>query len=89
MSAEQAFEVREKLASLEASLLEGTPGMAGLLREIHGHLKKDPDIVTLLSEEECSILVRGLKKQTSTSIATTTLKKKGGKALRATTTADL
>lgn len=86
---DQAFEVREKLASLETALLEGTPGMAGLLREIHGNLKKDPDIATLLSEEECSILVRGLLKQTSVSIATGVVKKKGGKALKATTTADL
>ena len=66
----QAFQVKEKLASLEAALLEGTPNMPQLLREIHRELKADPDTVTLLSEEECSILVRGLKKQTATEIAT-------------------
>jgi hypothetical protein len=66
---DQAFEVREKLAQLEASLLAGTPNMPVLLRDIHRTLKADPDVVTILSEEECNILVRGLKKQTATEIA--------------------
>lgn len=71
----QAFEVQEKLAQLEQALLANTPTMPTLLREIHRTLKNDPDIVTLLSEEDCSILVRGLKKQTATEIATTANKK--------------
>ena len=78
---DQAFEVREKLAQLEASLLEATPNMPSLLRDIHRTLKADPDVVTILTEEECSILVRGLKKQTATEIATTSLKKGGKKAM--------
>lgn len=86
---DQAFEVREKLASLEQSLLDGTPNMATLLRDIHRTLKADPDVVTLLSEEDCSILVRGLKKQTATEIATTATKKKGGKSLKNMTVGDL
>ena len=71
---DQAFQIKEKLASLEAALLEKTPGMPTLLRDIHSHLKKDPDLVTLLSEEECNILVSGLKKQTATEIATAAIK---------------
>jgi len=86
---EQGFEVREKLANLEAALLEGTPNMANLLRDIHRQLKADPDVVTILSEEECSILVRGLKKQTATEIATTAIKKAPKKALKNLTVADL
>lgn len=85
----QAFEVREKLAQLEAQLTEGTTNIATLLRDIHRTLKNDPDVVTILSEEECSILVRGLKKQTSTEIATTATKKKGSKAMSKMTLADL
>lgn len=85
----QAFEVREKLAQLEAGLLETTPNIAVLLRDIHRNLKADPDVVTLLTEEECSILVRGLKKQTSTSIATTAAKAKPKKSLKSMTLADL
>jgi hypothetical protein len=86
---DQAFEVREKLASLEQQLLAGTPGMATLLRDIHSSLKKDPDVVTLLSEEECSILVRGLKKQTATEIATKATKSKPKKAMSKMTVSDL
>ncbi len=89
MSTDQAFEVREKLASLEAALLAGTPGMPTLLRDIHRSLKADPDVVTLLSEEECSILVRGLKKQTATEIATKAVKKGGSKAMSKMTVSDL
>ena len=77
----QAFEVQEKLASLEDMLVKGTPNIATLLRDIHRQLKSDPAVVTLLSEEECSILVRGLKKQTSTEIATSA-KAKPKKAMK-------
>jgi len=86
---DQAFEVREKLASLEAALLSGTPDMPSLLRDIHRTLKADPDVVTILSEEECSILVRGLKKQTATEIATKAVKKGGKKAMSKMTVGDL
>lgn len=85
----QAYEVREKLAQLEADLLSATPNIAVLLRDIHRNLKADPDLVTLLSEEECSCLVRGLKKQTATSIATYANKAKPKKALSKMTLADL
>ncbi len=73
---DQAYEIKQKLAELENALLEKLPGMPTLLRDIHRQLKKDPEIVTLLSEEECGILVEGLKKQTSTAIATSALKTK-------------
>lgn len=84
----QAFEVREKLAQLEAALLSNTPNMATLLQDIHRTLKSDPDVVTLLSEEDCSILVRGLKKQTNTEIAVAAIKKKPKKAMSKMTTSD-
>ena len=70
-----------ELAQLEAGLLEVVPNIATLLRDIHRNLKSDPDLVTILTEEECCILVKGLKKQTSTSIATTAKKKAPKKAL--------
>lgn len=85
----QAYEIKEKLAELEQSLLNKTPNMPTLLRVIHSQLKKDPAIVTLLSEEECSILVQGLKKQTSTEIAVAAVKKGGKKAMSKMTVADL
>lgn len=85
----QAYQIREKLASLEHALTSQLPGIATLLRDIHSNLKKDPDLVTILSEEECNILVRGLEKQTSTVIATAALKSKPKKSLKKMTTADL
>lgn len=86
---DQAYIVREKLAQLDSLLETAAPGMPTLLREIHQILKKDPDMVTLLSEEECNIVVRGLKKQTATEIATAAVKKGAKKALSKMTVADL
>jgi hypothetical protein len=88
-STDHAFEVREKLAQLEQALLDKTPNMPVLLRDIHRTLKADPDVVTILSEEECSILVRGLSKQTATAIATKAVKKAPKKALSKLTVDDL
>ena len=85
----QTFEIKEKLASLEAALLEAQPNLATLLRDIHRKLKADPDLVTILTEEECSILVRGLKKQTSTEIAGSAIKKSPKKAISKVTIDDL
>lgn len=75
----QAYQIKEKLAELEAALLEATPTMPGILREIHGQLKKDDSLVSILSDDECAILVNGLKAQTSTIIAASALKKGVGK----------
>ena len=85
----QAFEIQEKLAGLEAALTSSTPGISTLLRDIHVNLKRDPDVVTLLSEEECGILVAGLKKQTATEIATSALKSGKKKSLKQMTISDL
>lgn len=84
----QAYEIQEKLAMLEQALLEKLPTMPNLLRDIHRQLKKDPEVVTLLTEDECAILVQGLKKQTSTTIATAAIKNKS-KAQSKMTVADL
>lgn len=74
------FQVQEKLLGLEEALLKTTPNMATLLRDIHRQLKNDPDCVSLLTEQECNILAEGLKKQTSTELATKVVKKKPKKA---------
>ncbi|RLE97816.1 MAG: hypothetical protein DRJ63_08590 [Thermoprotei archaeon] len=84
-----AFEIKEKLANLEQALLEASPNMATKLRDIHRNLKADESLVSLLSEEECSVLVRGLKKQTATEIATSVVKRKPKKAMAKMTLADL
>lgn len=85
------FDIKSKLALLEESLLAANPNMPVVLREIHSILKKDPEVVTILSEEDVSLIVRGLKKQTNTEIATKVAKKKMGskKALSKITVDDL
>ena len=87
---DQVYVIKEKLAMLDDSLKENLPNMATILRDIHTQLKDDPDTVTLLSEEECNILVEGLKAKTQTVIATAALKSsKAKKALKKTTLEDL
>jgi len=72
-----AQQVQEQLANMEAQLKQATPNISTLLRTIHQQLTKDPEIVTLLSEEECQVLVNGLKEHTQIEISTVAAKKKG------------
>lgn len=85
----QAYEVREKLAMLEKELVKATPNIKGLLREIHRELKTDPELVTILTDEQCRTLIRGLKKQTAVEISTKVLSKTPKKAMNKMTVADL
>lgn len=84
-----ADQVREKLLDLETRLQQAVPNIKTVLKDVHSILKNDPDCVTLLSDEECAILVRGLKKQTATEIATAAASSKPKKSLKSMTTADL
>ncbi len=81
MAIDQAFIIKEKLASLEESLLSAAPGLPTLLRDIHSQLKQDVSLVTMLTEEECNLIVQGLKKQTATEIAVAALKAPRKKSL--------
>ena len=85
----QTSEIHTKLASLQEALLSASPNMPTILRDIHRNLKSDPALVTVLTESEVAIIVRGLKKQTSTEIATQKIKKKPKKALSKMTLDDL
>lgn len=69
-------ELQMKISSLQAAIHSAHPTMPILLKEIHTILKNDPTNVTLLSEEEISVIVSGLKQQTKTEITQSTLKKK-------------
>lgn len=86
---DQTFIVKEKLAMLEEALNQNLPGISTALRDIHTVLKKDPDVVTILTEEEVSVLVRGLKKQTNTEIAVSAIKTGTKKSLKKLTVNDL
>jgi len=84
-----AEQVRENLTEMEEQLNTTTPNLATLLRTIHTQLKKDPEIVTILTEEECNILMSGLKEFTKIELATKALKSTPKKSLKQTTLADL
>jgi len=62
-------EIQMKIAELQEALLSAHPTMPLLLREIHKKLQADPAQVTLLSEEEISVIVSGLKLQTNVELA--------------------
>lgn len=84
-----ADQVKEKIAHLEELLTSQIPSYPTALRDIHALLKKDEEIVTLLTEEEIAVIVTGLKKQTNTVINTAAKKAAAGKSLKSMTLADL
>jgi uncharacterized protein with gpF-like domain len=88
MSNEQSYQIKEKLAQLESLLTSQNPEISTILRDIHRNLKADPDLVTILTEQECAVLVSGLKKQTQTEISTV-VAKKAKKDLKTTDLLDL
>lgn len=69
-----SFDLQEKITSLQESILEKHPRMPTLLREIHIALRKQPENVIILSEEEIGTIVRGLEIQTNTFLAETVSK---------------
>lgn len=58
---DNVFDIKEKIAQLEKHLLDSHPLIPVLLRTIHSQLKADPEIVTLLEEEETRTIVNGLQ----------------------------
>lgn len=49
-----------QFAELEAALLTADPTFKTTLRDVHRHLGKDPELVTLMTEEEVEMIVKGL-----------------------------
>ena len=74
-------ELGKRIQELSAALLTQHPSLPVLLRDIHKRLRDDPNIVTILTEEEITTIVSGYKTHTQiTSIATQMATK--GKALK-------
>lgn len=69
-----------KLLELEKALLDKHPSMPILLREVHTALREQPENVTLMSEEEISIIIEGLGVQTKTEFAKSALSPSGRKS---------
>lgn len=81
METQVTYQIREKVAELDARIKGSLPGLPVLLQEIHKQLQKDPELITILSDEELGVIVAGLEKQTKTeivssSVAITAAKKK-------------
>lgn len=81
MSPEQTYELKEKVASLESMLINAHPEMPLLLRKIHTQLQGDPELVTLLTEEEIGLIVRGLSVQMKVEINAVPVKKESANAM--------
>lgn len=81
-------QVSAKILDLQSRLLSQHPTMPILLREIHKELLANPDVVTLLSSEDRSIIISGLEKYTKTELITAT-KNVSKKAISKMTLVDL
>jgi hypothetical protein len=85
------LEIKSKLDQLSVALLDAHPQIPTLLRDIRNTLKAFPEQVTLMTEEEINLCVRGLEKQTNSYIAAATVKPSAAKkaALKNVTSDDL
>ena len=79
----EAYQLKEKVASLSDAILSKHPTMPTLLREIHTTLLKYPEQVTILFEEDINIIVSGLSVQTNTTFAAAISKPAAAKSLTA------
>ena len=75
-------ELFDKVSALQEALLSRHPSMPGLLREIHSVLRSQPENVTLLNEDQISVIVNGLKEQTGVVFAKAAMSS-GTKGLKA------
>ncbi len=71
-----SYSLREKVSALSTALMTRHPTMPTLLREIHTTLSKYPEQVTLMSEDEISVIVNGLKVQTGVEFAVASVSSK-------------
>lgn len=75
--------LKEKISRLQESLQQALPNYSELLFTIHQGLKKDANLVHLLTPEEVSVIVAGLEKRTAIVISPEVVKKKSLKNITA------
>lgn len=66
--------LKMQMAELESALEQDNPGMKTILKDIHSKLKNDPEIVTLMSDEDISVIIHALSRTTDTEIQTAKVK---------------
>jgi hypothetical protein len=76
-----SFDVQEKLANLQARLEARDPDIKTALSTLHNTLKKQPENVTILAEDQILILVKGLEHVTGVHFAVSSSKGTGSTKL--------
>ena len=84
-----AYDVREAIADISSKLAEGHPQIPLLLRKVHSALKADPDVVTILTDEERAVVIKGLEFQTKTKLIEVSTPAPRKKALKSMTVDDI
>lgn len=82
-------QIQSNILELQSALQEAHPRLPRLLQEIHAQLKNEPDVVTVLSEEEIAVIIAGLSRQTNTSLIAKSSSASKTKRLAATSLDDL
>lgn len=77
-----------ELAELEQALKQQIPEFRTVLRDIHQKLRQDPELVTVMSDEEIGLIVSGLVLHTNTEIIAPKAAKAARAASKAKVTAD-
>lgn len=72
----QSEHITLRIAELEQALLAAHPQMPMYLKQIHAELLKAPELVHIMTNEQRSILIAALQKQTGASIFTALKAKK-------------
>lgn len=78
-----------KLDELQQAIHHTHPHMPVLLMKIHKQLTADPELVTVLSEDQIGIIVNGLKIQTKTELVGTIAKQAKSRDKKTKLTADM
>lgn len=82
-------ECKNKILSLQAVMIEETPKLPIVLGEIKRILIKNPEVATLLTEEEIGKLVAGLSMRANEKLAEAVVKSTRSKSVKNATVDDL
>lgn len=88
-SASPHEECRNKILSLQQVMIEETPKLPIVLGEIKRILLKNPEVATLLTEEEIGKLVAGLSVRANEKLAEAVVKSTRSKSVKNATIDDL
>jgi len=84
-----AEQISSAILELQEKLLAQHPTMPVLLRTIHKELQANPDVVTILKDEERAVIIAALEKFTKTELVANTKNLSKNKAIKSMTLLDL